>query len=306
MFGRRDRDADLDEELRAHVEMAIEEYRSRGMSEDGARQAALRSFGGVTQTRERFREQEGLLWLENLRRDVGYALRQMRRSPGFTAVVIVMLALGIGSETASPSVYLPMTANSGQLSAMTFAIHARTLAEGEAAYGKVLHELAPASPLTDAVSFAEQFDRSIARESLLAALSNFFAGLALLLSGIGIYGLSASWVTRRVPEIGVRMAVGATRTQIVVLVLRQVAIRLFGRGEWGSNRLVCRTRHSRVSLRRRCHQPGAARAGGRPAGRHHAAGCVDSGATSRVGRSCAGAAGGVAERSRRRPLAVFH
>jgi predicted permease len=100
MFGRRDADAELVEELRAHVEMAAEENRRRGMTDDEARREALRSFGGVTQVREQFREQEGLLWLENLRRDAGYALRQMRRSPGFAAVVIVTLALGIGAATA--------------------------------------------------------------------------------------------------------------------------------------------------------------------------------------------------------------
>jgi putative ABC transport system permease protein len=60
----------------------------------------LRQFGGITQVRERFREREGLPWLENLRRDAGYALRQMRKSPGFAAVVIVTLALGIGATTA--------------------------------------------------------------------------------------------------------------------------------------------------------------------------------------------------------------
>jgi predicted permease len=100
LFGRRDADAELDEELRAHVEMAAEEHRRRGMSGETARLAALREFGGITQIRERFREQESLLWLENLRRDIGYTLRQMRKSPGFAAVVIVTLALGIGANSA--------------------------------------------------------------------------------------------------------------------------------------------------------------------------------------------------------------
>src|SRR5580692_4134446 len=94
-------DAETDEELRAHLEMAAEENRRRGMSEEEARLKALRDFGGVTQVREAVRLREGLPFVENLQRDVGYALRQMRRSPGFSAVVIITLAVGIGAATAS-------------------------------------------------------------------------------------------------------------------------------------------------------------------------------------------------------------
>src|SRR5580700_3514442 len=100
VLGQRDDDAELDEELRAHVEFAAEENRRRGMTDEQARTAALRSFGGVTQVRERYRMREGLPWVENLRRDVLYALRQVRRSPGFAATVIGTLALGIGAAAA--------------------------------------------------------------------------------------------------------------------------------------------------------------------------------------------------------------
>lgn len=100
LFGARDRESELDEELRSHVEMAAEENRRNGMSEEEARRAALRSFGGVTQVRENFRIREGLPWLENLSRDFSYALRQMKRSPGFAATVTGTLALGIGAATA--------------------------------------------------------------------------------------------------------------------------------------------------------------------------------------------------------------
>ena len=85
-FFRRQRlDEDLDQELRSHIQLAMEENMQRGMSEQEARTAALRAFGGVTQTRESYRVQRGLPFLEVLWSDLRYAVRQLSKTPGVHA-----------------------------------------------------------------------------------------------------------------------------------------------------------------------------------------------------------------------------
>jgi putative ABC transport system permease protein len=98
------RDAELSAELESHVQMHIEDNVRAGMTPEQARRAALIKLGGMEQAKESYREQRGLPWLGALVQDVKYALRVLVVRPGFAAIAILTLALGIGASTAVFSV----------------------------------------------------------------------------------------------------------------------------------------------------------------------------------------------------------
>jgi ABC-type antimicrobial peptide transport system permease subunit len=124
-------------------------------------------------------------------------------------------------KAAEPMLYIPVWRDgSGSRTLLV-----RTAGDPESIIGAIRREAAsldPAIPVLQTLTMSEQFDNSIAQERMLTTLCGFFGGLALMLAAVGLYGVMAQSVTRRVREIGIRMALGAQGGEVLWLVLREV------------------------------------------------------------------------------------